>query len=56
MLQEIPISLRLMKRLHEELLSGVRGYHRDPGNFRRTQVYIGSDRRNGRVGRVLLSP
>jgi Fic family protein len=45
MLQEIPISVRLIRRLHEELLRGVRGYHRDPGNFRRTQVHRGSDRR-----------
>ena len=42
---ELPISLRLIKELHKELLSGVRGHHRDPGNFRRSQVHIGSDRR-----------
>jgi Fic family protein len=42
---ELPISLRLIKELHKELLSGVRGQHRDPGNFRRSQVHIGSDRR-----------
>lgn len=43
--EEFPISLRLIKELHKELLSGVRGHHRDPGNFRRSQVHIGSDRR-----------
>lgn len=42
---ELPISLRLIRELHRELLSGVRGHHRDPGNFRRTQVHIGSSRR-----------
>lgn len=42
---ELPISLRLIKELHKELLSGVRGHHRDPGNFRRSQVHIESDRR-----------
>lgn len=45
LLEEIPISLRLLRSIHQELLSGVRGYDRDPGNFRRNQVHIGSDRR-----------
>jgi len=45
LLKDIPISIRLIKELHKELLSGVRGRHSDPGNFRRTQVHIGSDRR-----------
>jgi len=43
--EELPISLRLIKELHKELLSGVRGNQRDPGNFRRSQVHIGSDKR-----------
>lgn len=41
----LPISLRLIKILHRELLSGVRGHHRDPGHFRKVQVHIDSDRR-----------
>ncbi len=45
LLDEIPISIRLIRELHKDLLSGVRGHHRDPGNFRRTQIHIGSDRR-----------
>jgi Fic family protein len=45
LINEIPVSLRLIRELHKELLEGVRGGHRDPGNFRRTQVHIGSDRR-----------
>ncbi len=45
LLNDIPISLRLVKELHKSLLSGVRGYQRDPGKFRRAQVHIGSDRR-----------
>lgn len=45
LLDEIPVSLRLFRALHRELLTGVRGHHRDPGNFRKTQVHIGSDRR-----------
>lgn len=44
-LENIPVSLRLIKILHKELLEGVRGQNRDPGNFRRSQVHIGSDRR-----------
>ena len=45
LLDELPVSLRLVKELHKELLGGVRGHQRDPGNFRRSQVHIGSDRR-----------
>jgi Fic family protein len=45
LINEMPVSLRLIRELHKELLTGVRGYQRDPGNFRRTQVHIGSDRR-----------
>jgi Fic family protein len=44
-LEEIPVSLRFIKILHKELLEGVRGHHRDPGSFRKSQVHIGSDRR-----------
>jgi Fic family protein len=42
---DLPVSLRLIKYLHKQLLHRVRGHHRDPGNFRTTQVHIGSDRR-----------
>ena len=45
MLVRVPISLNLIRAMHRELLAGVRGSRRDPGNFRRTQVHIGSDRR-----------
>ena len=40
-----PISLNLIRAMHQELLAGVRGSRRDPGNFRRSQVHIGSERR-----------
>ena len=39
--QELPLSLRLIRELHERLLSGVRGEDQRPGEFRRTQNYIG---------------
>lgn len=45
LLVERPLSLNLVRRIHEELLTGVRGSQRDPGNFRRSQVHIGLDRR-----------
>ena len=38
LLNELPVSLRFIREIHRELLSGVRGHQRDPGNFRRTQV------------------
>jgi Fic family protein len=39
---ELPLSLRLLCEIHALLLKGVRGQHRDPGEFRRTQNWIGS--------------
>lgn len=45
MASELPFSLRLIRRLHKKLLSGVRGRDRTPGEFRRTQVAIGSNHR-----------
>lgn len=44
-LRQIPFSLNLIKQLHERLLRGVRGQQTNPGEFRRTQVAIGSSRR-----------
>jgi len=40
-LDTLPVSLRLIKEIHERLLRGVRGDHRTPGEFRRTQNWIG---------------
>src|SRR6267143_122976 len=37
----LPLSLRLIKEIHERLLDGVRGAQRTPGEFRRTQNWIG---------------
>lgn len=45
MLNDLPISLRFIREIHKKLLAGVRGHERQPGEFRRTQVHIGSDRR-----------
>ncbi len=40
-LKTLPVSLRLMRELHERLMAGVRGEHAAPGEFRRTQNWIG---------------
>ncbi len=40
--RELPLSLRLIREIHAKLMKGVRGQHRDPGEFRRTQNWIGS--------------
>lgn len=42
---DLPLSLRLIRELHSTLLTGVRGRDRTPGEFRRTQVAIGTDHR-----------
>jgi Fic family protein len=42
---ELPLSLRLLRELHEILLKGVRGKEKSPGQFRRIQVGIGSEGR-----------
>lgn len=38
---ELPLSLRLIREIHFSLMQGVRGEHRDPGEFRRSQNWIG---------------
>lgn len=40
-LKTLPLSLRLIRELHEHLMKGVRGDHATPGEFRRTQNWIG---------------
>lgn len=40
-LDKIPLSLRLIKEIHEKLMHGVRGGYATPGEFRRTQNWIG---------------
>ena len=40
-LEASPLSWRLIKEIHEKLLKGVRGTHKTPGQFRRTQNWIG---------------
>jgi Fic family protein len=40
-LQALPMSLRLVRELHEKLMTGVRGGYATPGEFRRSQNWIG---------------
>jgi len=40
-LKTLPISLRLIREIHEKLMHGVRGGNLTPGEFRRTQNWIG---------------
>ncbi|MHB8838388.1 MAG: Fic family protein, partial [Gemmatimonadaceae bacterium] len=42
-LDELPVSLRYLRELHERLLHGVRGEHAAPGRFRTTQNWIGGE-------------
>ncbi|MGH2748633.1 MAG: Fic family protein [Actinomycetota bacterium] len=39
--RELPLSLRLIRDLHRELMTGVRGAHLAPGEFRTSQNWIG---------------
>lgn len=43
-LKTLPLSLRLVRELHERLMTGVRGKHSQPGSFRVEQNFIGSRR------------
>ena len=40
-LEELPLSLRLIREIHSKLMTGVRGQNRTPGEFRKTQNWIG---------------
>jgi Fic family protein len=40
-LQELPVSVRLIRAIHERLLHGVRGGRLTPGELRRSQNWIG---------------
>src|SRR3990167_1813706 len=41
-LEDFPLSLRLIREVHEKLMQGVRGSHATPGEFRKSQNWIES--------------
>ena len=40
-MRDFPLSLRLVREIHGKLMTGVRGHHATPGEFRRSQNWIG---------------
>ena len=45
LVSELPVSLRMIRQLHETLMMGTRGRNRAPGEFRRAQNWIGPEGR-----------
>ena len=43
-LEELPLSLRLIREMHARLMDGNRGGNKNPGEFRRSQNWIGGSR------------
>jgi Fic family protein len=48
-LKKLPLSLRLIREVHKQLLTGVRGGHATPGEFRETPNWIGGRNLNDAI-------
>lgn len=55
-LAEFPLSLRLIREIHEKLLEGVRGGEKEPGQFRTSQNWIGTPGTRGLVDAAYVPP
>ena len=55
-LGELPLSNRLLREIHAELLKGVRGSNKLPGEFRSSQVWIGPSEKSGPSTAVFVPP
>lgn len=53
-LKDLPLSLRLIREIHAELLKGVRGENKSPGEFRQSQNWIGTA--NGNLSNATFIP
>ena len=49
MLEELPFSSRLIRNVHRILMDGVRGEHKQPGEFRKSQNWIGGSSINDAI-------
>jgi Fic family protein len=49
MLNDLPFSCRLIRNVHKILLEGVRGKHKQPGEFRKSQNWIGGSNINDAI-------
>lgn len=52
-LRALPLSLRLVCEIHEKLMQGTRGQERNPGEFRRSQNWIGPQGCNLKTARFV---
>src|SRR5437660_12583475 len=55
-LGKIPICVRLVRDMHEQLMTGVRGQQTAPGQFRQTQNWIGKPGRTIHTASFIHTP
>lgn len=54
--KDMPVCNRLIREAHKQLLTGVRGRHRNPGSFRNTQNHIGTEESPIELARFVPPP